>query len=117
MENSRLNFRAWHREAKGYYYFNIYELRKYSLDEYDDDDIEQCTGLKDKNGKFIYDGDILQNCEQRIIVVFDEQRHCFMFDYQDAHAYKPISCIDVLDSDKFEVIGNIHENGSLLNED
>lgn len=93
-----------------------------SLDEYEvfedwyqmsADFIEQCTCLEDKNRKLIYDGDILQDCEQKIIVVFDEERHCFMFKYQKTHAYKPISCLDVLDGD-FEVIGNIHENRDLI---
>lgn len=74
---------------------------------------EQCTGLEDKNRKLIYDGDILQDCEQKIIVVFDEENHCFMFKYKKTHAYKPICCLDVLDGD-FEVIGNIHENSDLV---
>ena len=75
---------------------------------------EQCTSLKDKNGKLIFEGDILKNIEQRIKVVFDEQRYCFMFEYQDTKAYKPISCIDILDDSNLEVIGNIHENADLL---
>lgn len=92
-----------------------YEAQK--INEYflSDDEVivEQCTGLKDKNGKLIYEGDVLQDCEQKIKVVFDEERHCFMFEYQDTRAYKPICDIDVL-SGNFEVIGNIHENPELL---
>lgn len=83
--------------------------------KFEDIIIEQCTGLHDKNGKLIYEGDILQDSEQKILVEYDVNRHCFMFEYQDTSAYKPICDIDVL-SGNFEVIGNINENADLLGE-
>ena len=84
-------------------------------DYFNDDEviIEFCIGLRDKNDKLIYDGDILQDSEQKILVKYDVNRHCFMFEYQDTRAYKPICDIDVL-SGNFEIIGNIHENADLL---
>lgn len=60
MENSRFKFRAWHKESKGYYYFDLYDIKKHTLDEFDNNDIEQCTGLEDKNGNLIYEGDIVK---------------------------------------------------------
>ena len=114
----RFKFRVWDKEFKKYW--TVEEIKENAAwllfpdnDNIENIEIEQCTGLKDKNGKLIYDGDLLQDCEQRIRVVFDEQRYCFMFEYQNTRSYKPITCIDVLDSE-LEVIGNVHENDGLL---
>lgn len=121
--NDRFKFRAWF-EGR-FIYKSLCDSNVYTKDNkciclaniLPDLPWEQCTGLKDKNGKLIYDGDILKNIEQKIKVIFDEQRHCFMFEYQDTKAYKPITCVDVLDDNNLEVIGNIHENPNLLGED
>lgn len=131
MSEDRLKIRVWDKRKNNYienFVFNFINKSPYITVEYFDNEyaythtfeeeeiiIEQCTGLKDKNSRLIYEGDILQDCEQKINVVFDEENHCFMFKYQKTHAYKPIGCLDVLDGD-FEVIGNIHENPELMEE-
>lgn len=67
----------------------------------------QFTGLKDKNGKEIYEGDILakENVRARYEVIF----HKGVFCHEMMGAYHIFSGKEV------EVIGNIYENPELLN--
>lgn len=112
MSEDRLNFRAWHAETKGYYYFNIYDLRKYSLDEYDDDDIEQCTGLEDKNSHLIYENDFIQAKNGNIYLIeWCQEKLGFV-----ARTNNPDDTLESLDISlcEWEIVGNIHENEDLL---
>lgn len=76
--------------------------------------VGQYTGLKDKNGKEIYEGDILNSGHHKNVVVFDNGM--FMW------AGEPLA-LDMNEEDRYkvylpekwaEVIGNIYENPNLL---
>ena len=95
--------------------------------------IMQCTGLKDKNGKLIYEGDIINDKSNHIRVVVWEQ-DCFKYPALKTSRYfhRPISnkleerkidlrakltfqdAVGKCDKKHFEVIGNIYENNELL---
>lgn len=68
----------------------------------------QYTGLKDKNGKEIYEGDILRtdNVEIEYVEYFPAYAS-FCRVYQN-HVY------EINDNGNYEVIGNIYENPELL---
>ena len=66
--------------------------------------VGQFTGLTDKNGKKIFEGDIVALRTSRTHEV----------KYADGGFYMEGTAIPMRHADKFEVIGNIHDNPELL---
>lgn len=75
--------------------------------------VEQCTGLKDKNGKLIYEGDIVETHDyttEHSQIVWDKS--CYVLKSKDAAIYEHLSNYEK----QCAIIGNIHENPELLEE-
>ncbi|MCG0665603.1 hypothetical protein IMAU20120_02556 [Lactiplantibacillus plantarum] len=106
-----IKFRAWDNECKVIRDYD--ELKGLTLDALDASDfkLEQFTGLKDVNGKDIYEGDILENRKYRSIVKFANGKFL-------ADVVGTISRFDLIgETHDSKAIGNVHENPELLEED
>jgi len=110
-----IKFRAWEtKENKMLSDHDLLEIRYGDIFEYE---LMQFTGLKDKNGKEIYEGEIVRiNILDRIkVVVWDRGA------YWLCKNTNPESWVWTLGESEFrgdlsdiEVIGNIYENPELL---
>lgn len=120
----RFKFRAWDTEEDRYVsdddicydtggtWDSVYDLLKVANQFYI---YEQCTGLKDKNGKLIYEGDVVNcsfNGKANTVETFSKKlfqgKHLVgFFEYY----FSPFNYVNASD---VEVIGNIHENPELL---
>ncbi len=73
------------------------------------DIVMQYTGLKDKNDKEIYEGDILEDgYTARKTAVWDNNRGAFI----GQNGFNELLFFDL---NVYEIIGNIHENPELIN--
>lgn len=107
-----IKFRLWNPESKQLTYFDAdFLLRccKYNKDYV----LMQYIGLKDKNGKEIYEGDIIDHEHYSPRTVIYENNHA-RFGLQSSN--KSFYKFDEFNKRKMLVIGNIYENPELLKE-
>ncbi len=124
-----IEFRAWDKKEKVMCWVSIidFEHREcvlvYPTKEYKEktksfDEIEliQYTGLKDKNNKEIYEGDIIKNIQP----ILSDSKKIGVINYVDG-AFRVEwlesgeDLIYYYDTERFfEIIGNIYENSELL---
>lgn len=113
----RFKFRAWIKRKGCNYFFKFDQDTFIPLDKFIKDPkciIEQCTGLKDKNGKLIYEGDIVRYHVLKKVsfpiekeaLVFKTKKVTFKKGY-----FSPVFNLDLND---VEIIGNVHENPEML---
>ena len=102
--NDRFRFRAWVKEYGRFIERRLIDGHEASLTW------EQCTGLKDKNGKLIYENDLLKdnngiwqvkwNNEEVAFYIWNKKRDFYLSPFIG----------------EYEIVGNINENPELLEE-
>lgn len=130
--NDRFKFRFWDKETQTMQKIPMVELRhRITLDKIFADDrviFMQCTGLKDKNDKLIYEGDIVR-LKAKNGMNFDYavkyKNYCFILEYINGklkgtkarNFAKQYAQPKILYEHGYMVIGNIYENKELLEEE
>lgn len=126
-----IKFRAWDKDRKvlvpeiEYYWGNFKKIGYLEVEGTHDGNAEQnqevstnfelmqFTGLKDKNGKEIYEGDIVKHHIFGINEVMWKAPAFWTKEVRQREAQEPKSTLGFPD-EQYEIIGNVWENGDLL---
>ena len=73
----------------------------------------QSTGLKDKNGKEIFEGDILKSNKYITSVFYERGAYCVKF-RRTPNTTVIMNVINFIEKYKTKIVGNIYENPELL---
>jgi hypothetical protein len=108
-----IKFRAWNKLERNMVDCMTWTMRHVVTNDENDFDLMQYTGLKDKNGKDIYEGDVLKSSYYLYYVKWLNGRVVIMHaDRKDSVA--AILDIALVDGMEMSVVGNIYENPKLL---
>ena len=115
-----IKFRAWDKLNKEMFNvesINFQERRVYkdvvSYRNFNDIELMQYTGLKDKNNKEIYEGDIVIYHSKMHKIIFNAEEARFVL--RDDEFELEISFTNN-NNKRMEIVGNIYENPELLGE-
>ena len=115
-----IKFRAWDKYHNSMEYINdLYWFEENGIHDFNDDNyiFMQNTGLKDKNGKEIYDSDIVKVTWGSGKIVFYEVKYCESLGYhylRDTKNKEDDDIICIYDYSQMDVIGNVFDNPELL---
>ena len=119
--NREFEFRAWltkYNKMVNIYSWNIWQ-EYFMCSEYDSEfyleetPIMQYTGLKDKNNKEIYEGDIVTLHNGKYKVIFNTKEARFVLRDDEFEMNIPFTNNN---NKRMEIIGNIYENPELIKE-
>jgi len=120
-----IKFRAWHKEKKimgevlgidflhKETFFSNGDVDCYEHTDFKDIELMQYTGLKDKNNKEIYDGNIVKFLNGIFEVIWCNEKASFMLKNKE---YKEFLNFIYENNNGMEIVGNIYENPELLKE-
>ena len=115
-----IKFRAWDKHRNSMEYINdLYWFEENGIHDFNDDNyiFMQNTGLKDKNGKEIYDSDIVKVTWGSGKIVFYEVKYYGSLGYhylRDTKNKEDDDIICIYDYSQMDVIGNVFDNPELL---